>query len=148
MSKTTKSYKHILLATDLSKRCDPIAKRAAVIAKTTNAKLSLLHVVMHTTIAYAGEFSIPIDAEFEAALEKRAKTQLAKLGKKYHIQSKNQHLAQDSIKFAVINCAKKTKADLIIIGAHSHEGLDVLLGSQANAIINAAKCDVLVVRIK
>ena len=148
MTKGTRLYKHILLATDLSKRSDGVAKRAVAIAKNTGAKLSLIHVTMHTPIAYAGEFSIPIDAEFEAKLEKQAKAQLAKLGKKHHISPRLQHLSQGSVKLAVTEYAKKIKADLIIVGTHAHEGLDMLLGSQANAILTAAKCDVLVVRVK
>lgn len=148
MVKSNKLYKHILLATDLSKHSDAVAKRAAAIAKTTSAKLSAIHVVMHTPIAYAGEFSIPIDAAFEITLEKQAKAQLAKLGRKYNIPQKSQKLGQGSVKLAVTDFAKTIKADLIVVGTHSHEGLDLLLGSQANAILHAAKCDVLVVRIK
>lgn len=145
---TSKVYKQILLATDLSKRSDCVARRAVMIAKTVKAKLSVLHVVGHTPIAYAGEFSIPIDAEYETIIEKQAKSQLEKLGKKYNIPKKSQYLGQGSIKFAVLEAAKKIKADLIVVGTHDQEGLDFILGSQANAILQAAQCDVLVVRTK
>lgn len=148
MKKKSALYKHILLATDLSEQCDYVAKRAANIAQMTKAKLSVAHVVAHTPIAYAGEFSIPIDAEFEAVLEKQAKNQLAKLGKKYNIPTRSQHLLEGSVKLAVTDLAKKIKADLIIVGTHSHRGLDLLLGSQANGILHTAKCDVWVIRIK
>lgn len=143
-----KLYKHILLATDLSKNADTVAKRAASIAALSKAKLSVTHVLAHTPIAYAGEFSIPIDADFEMAIEREAKARLAKLGKKYNISGKSQFLDEGSVKTAVIDRAKKIKADLIIVGTHSHEGFDKLLGSQANAILHVAKCDVIVVRIK
>ncbi|HLB55737.1 MAG TPA: universal stress protein [Coxiellaceae bacterium] len=142
-----KLYKNILLATDLSEHSDKIAKRAAAIAKSLGAKLNIVHVAAHTPIAYAGEFSIPVDAEFECALEKQAKARLAKLGKKYNIAAKSQYLAQGSVKMAVTDLAKKIKADLIVVGTHGHEGFDLLLGSQANAILHAAKCDVWVIRI-
>lgn len=148
MTKSGKLYKHILFAADLSTHCDRVAKRAAAIAKNTGAKLSVMHVVAHTPIAYAGEFSIPIDAEFEITLEKQAKAELAKIGKKYNIQKKSQYIGQGSVKIAVTELATKIKADLIVVGTHGHEGLDLLLGSQASAILHAAKCDVLAVRIK
>jgi Universal stress protein UspA and related nucleotide-binding proteins len=48
----------------------------------------------------------------------------------------------------VIERDKKIKADLIIVGTHGHQGLNLLLGSQANAILHAATCDVWVIRIK
>jgi len=141
-------YKHLLLATDLSDNSDYIAKRAASIAKMTQAKLSIVHVMVHTPIAYAGEFSVPIDVEFETAMRKQAAKQLAKLGKKYNIPKAKQHLLDGSVKLGVTDLAKKIRADLIVVGTHSHEGLNVLLGSQANAILHAAKCDVWVVHIK
>lgn len=148
MTKANQLYKHILLATDLSQHSDYVAKRAAAIAASTGAKLSVIHVLAYSPIAYAGEFSIPIDAEFEATLEKQAKKQLEKLGKKYNIPAKLQHLAQGSVKLAVTDSAAEIKADLIVVGTHGHKGLDILLGSQANAILHAAKCDVWVIRIK
>jgi len=145
---TTQLYKHILIATDLSEHSDYVAKRAASIAHTMRATLSVIHVLAHTPVAYAGEFSIPIDAEFEAILEKQASMQLAKLGKKYDIPADQQHLAQGSVKFSVTESAEKIKADLIVVGTHGHTGLELLLGSQANGILHAAKCDVWVIHIK
>ena len=148
--KTSKKslYKHVLLATDLSERSNAVAKRAADIAKVTNAKISVIHIVAHTAIAYAGEFFIQIDVEFENALNKQARGQLAKLSKKYGIPVKSQYIAEGSVKFAVTDLAKKIKADLIIVGTHGHTGLDFLLGSQANAILHAAPCDVWVIKTK
>jgi universal stress protein A len=145
---TTQLYKHILLATDLSEHSNYVAKRAAAIAHSMHATLSIIHVLAHTPVAYAGEFSIPIDAEFEAILEKQAKMQLAKLGKKYDIAADQQFLTQGSVKLSVTETAAKIKADLIVVGTHGHTGLELLLGSQANGILHAAKCDVWVVHIK
>lgn len=147
---TTKksAYKHIILATDLSAHSHFVAKHAVNIAKATGAKLSLVHVLERATIAYAGEFTIPLDIEFEHALKKHAVSQLNKLGKKYNIPVKCQHIVEGSVKLAITEFAKKAKVDLIVVGAHSRTGLEVLLGSQANAILHAASCDVLMVRVK
>lgn len=144
----SKLYKHILLATDLSDHSTYIAKRAAEIAKTTGAKLSVVHVLGHSPIAYAGEFSIPIDAEFEVQLHKQAEKQLEKLCKKISVSPKSQYISTGSVKTVVTDLAKKIKAHLIVVGTHGHQGLNLLLGSQANAILQAATCDVWVVRIK
>src|SRR3990167_41905 len=139
---------HILLATDLSPQSGFVAKRAAKMAELWHAKLSVVHVAERAIVAYGGEYSLPIGVEFEASLKERAKKNLAKLGKKYGIPEKRQYLAEGSIKANVIECAEKISADLIVVGTHGHHGIDVLLGSQANAILHAANCDVLIVHIK
>lgn len=148
MATNKKTVKHILLATDLSKSSNQLFKRAAEIAKATHAKLSVIHVFAHTPIAYAGEFSIPVDVEFELTLKKEAHNHLLKLGKKYGIPAKNLHLNEGSVKGTVTEFAQKIKADLIMVGTHSHQGISALLGSQANAILHAAHCDVWVVQVK
>lgn len=142
------SYKHILLATDLSSTSDTVVKRAQEIAKNYNAKLSAIHVLEYTPIAYAGEFTIPIDINVEQLLETNARKALEKLGKKYNINPKNLYLEKGSVKSIVTKLAETLKTDLIVVGTHGHHGIDILLGSHANAILHVAPCDVLVVRIK
>ncbi len=141
-------YKNILLATDLSDQGSQVAKAAADMAKETHATLSMVHVMEHSPVAYGGEFSIPIDVNLEQTLEAKAREQLEKLGAKYGVAEKNQHLESGSVKLSVCDLAEKIKADLIIVGTHGHHGFDILLGSRANAILHHAKCDVLVVRVK
>ncbi|MGB0218446.1 universal stress protein [Sinimarinibacterium flocculans] len=49
---------------------------------------------------------------------------------------------------AVLRCARKQNADLLVIGTHARRGLErVLLGSEAAAIVRDAACPVLVVGI-
>lgn len=140
-------YKHILLATDLSGHSDKIAQRAREIADESKARLSVVYVMEHSPVAYGGEYSIPIDANLEESLEQNADDSLAKLGAQYGIEGDDQHLASGSVKLAVIDTADEIGADLIVVGTHSHKGIDALLGSRASAILNHAKCDVLVVRV-
>lgn len=141
-------YKHILVATDLAEHCGKLLTRAADIKKLTKAKLSIAHVLPHALVPYAGEFSIPIDAELEATVKKQTKKHLGALSKKYDIDTSDQYLLEGSVKIEITELAKKINADLIVVGTHSHEGLEVLLGSQANAILHAAPCDVWVIRMK
>ncbi len=145
---TSSLYKHILVATDLAENCGALIARAASIAHLTKATMSLAHVLPHSLVPYAGEFSIPIDAELEATIKKQAKKQLASLGKKYHVDTESQYLLEGSVKVEVTELAKKIHADLIVVGTHGYEGIELLLGSQANAILHAAQCDVWVIRIK
>lgn len=141
-------YKHVLLATDLSKNSHTVAKRAKQIAEESQAKLSIVHVLEHSPVAYGGEFSIPIEANLNQTLEANAREALAKLASKYDISDANIHLESGSVKLAVSEIAEKNKVDLIVVGTHGHQAMDFLLGSRANAILHVAKCDVLVIKIK
>jgi universal stress protein A len=140
-------YHHILVATDLSPQSDKTVQRAREMAQESQAKLSIVYVMEHTPVAYGGECAIPIDANLEESLEKKAQDSLIQLGNKFGVASPDQHLASGSVKLAVIDTAEDIQADLIVVGAHSHHGIDALLGSRANSILNHAKCDVLVIRI-
>lgn len=142
-------YKHILLATDLSNETDKIADHAKAFAERTKAKLSIIHVVEHTPIVYGGgEFSVPLDINLEETLTENAKLALAHLGKRLGISEKDQYVETGSIKIAVVNLAEKLGTDLIVVGTHARHGLEKILGSTANAILHAAKCDVLTVRTR
>lgn len=141
------NYKHILLTTDLSKDTDKIADHAKAIAERSKAKISIVHVVEHTPVVYGGgEFSIPLDINLEEALTEHARKALAKLGKHLGIAEADQYVETGSVKLAVANLAQKIHADLIVVGAHGRHGIERFLGATANAILHAAKCDVLTVR--
>jgi len=140
-------YKHVLLATDLSEQSAEVAKKALAIANECGATLSIIHVIEHSPLAYGGEFSIPIDINVEQSIEEQARQTLTDFAQKHHIAEDHVHLGMDSVKTAVSHLAEKIHADLIVVGTHGHHGIDILLGSRANAILHQAKCDVLVVRI-
>lgn len=143
------NYKHILLATDLSGDTEKIASHAKKLAEHAKAKLSIVHVVEHTPIVYGGgEFSIPLDVNLEETLRENARLALAHLAKKLGIPEKEQYIETGSIKIAIVDLAHKIGADLIVVGAHGRHGIEKILGSTANAILHAAKCDVLTVRTR
>ena len=56
------------------------------------------------------------------------------------------HINQGSIYSAILETAKKVKADLIIIGSHRPTMGDFLLGPNAARVVRHAECSVLVVR--
>jgi universal stress protein A len=141
-------YKHILLAVDLSDETDKIADAAATIAEQSQAKLSIIHVLEHTPIVYgAGEFSIPLDMSLEEQLTQNANKALNALSRRIAISEQDQYIAHGSVKREIVGLAERIKADLIVIGSHGHHGMQALLGSTANGVLHAAKCDVLAVRV-
>jgi universal stress protein A len=141
-------YQHILVAVDLSPVTDQVISRAQEIARESKALLSMIHVMEHSPVAYGGEFSIPVDVNLEQSLEQEVRKEMEKLGAKYGIPPEHQYLESGSVKLAVTDLAEELHADLIVAGTHGHHGLDVLLGSRANAILHRAQCDVLVVRVQ
>jgi len=140
--------KHILLATDLSENSNIVADKAKQMAEMLQAKLSILYVLEYRPVVYGGgEFSLPVDTELMALFEKNARNSLEQLGSDLNVAVEDQYFAVDSVRQAVIDLAESLGSDLIIIGSHGTHGPALLLGSAANAILHAAKCDVLAVRI-
>ncbi len=141
------SYKHVLLATDLSEDTDTIAQTASFLAKRSKAQLSIIHVLEHTPVVYGGGgFSIPLDMSLEEQLVTNARRALTILSNHLNIPEQNQFIAHGSVKREIIDLAQKITADLIIVGSHGQSGIAMFIGSTANAILHAAKCDVLAVR--
>lgn len=141
------SYKSILTAVDLSDASPYVIQRAHQMAQDSNARLSVVHVIEHSPVVYAGEFSIPIDANLEQTIESSAREQLAQYCTPLNIQDEAQYVMTGTVKHEVIELAKQLNADLLVLGSHSHHGLDFLLGSRANTLLHHTQCDTLVVRI-
>lgn len=142
------SYKHILLATDLSEETQKIADVANEYCTRSRATLSIIHVMEHTPVVYGGgEYTVPLDINLEEKLTENARNALNALANRLKISPENQYIAHGSVKTEIVNYVKQHHIDLIILGSHGHHGLQLLLGSTANAILHASPCDVLAVRV-
>src|SRR5471030_3392717 len=76
------SYKHILVAVDLTEECDPVIKRAQASAIANGAKLSLVHIVEPMAMAFGGD--VPMDlSQLQQQQFDQAKEKLDKLKLKY-----------------------------------------------------------------
>lgn len=140
------SYKHILFATDLSDNSKEAGKRARALADENSATLDIVHVVEHFTSPFGGEMPVPVNVTLEQTLEAEIRKMLLSHADALNISPEHQHLIIGSVKRSVLQLADDLKVDLIVVGTHGHRGLDILLGSSANAILHGAKCDVLAVR--
>lgn len=142
-----KNYKHILVAVELIANNDAeLIKRAEVIAKEFKANVFLVHAVEY--IGGYNTYGIGEGFEIEKVLIDNATAEMRKLGKHLDIAENKQLVKAGAAKFVILEEAEKNKIDLIIVGSHGKHGLQVLLGSTANAVLHGAKCDVLAVRIK
>ena len=142
------AYKKILVAVDLSEASKKVLERAAELAEQSKAELNILHVIEFSPFAYAGEFSATLDPNLEQTLVTGAQETLAEMCMGFSISPKHQFIERGSVKMVVNEIAEQIKSDLIVVGSHSHHGIELLLGSRANAILHSAKCDVYVVRMR
>ena len=140
-------YRHILCAVDLSEENVAVASRAAELARSYQAKLSLLHVVEYIPIDLANELVLPQQQEIEQQLVAQATAHLRSLASKMGIEPLHEAVVQGSTKSEIIEYAQANQVDLIVLGRHGRHGISRLLGSVANAVLHHATCDVLAVRI-
>lgn len=134
-------YKNILVATDLMDNANDLLNKATAVAKQNNAELHLVHVI-----------EPPISAEYAAALgfaafpdpdTDDARTVLKTLAEAFSIDEEHQHVLVGPVANQTVNLAQSLNCDLILIGSHASHGIEDLLGSTANAILDEAQCDVL-----
>lgn len=137
-------YKHILLATDLVSDMDPIAEKAAKLAKVTGAKFSIIHVVEPLPsygYTYIG------GSDLEVQLIDESKKGLEKFASQLSMSVENQIVEVGPTKNRILEAVETHGVDLIVLGSHGRHGLSLLLGSTANAVLHGANCDVLTVRL-
>ncbi|WP_070886856.1 universal stress protein [Pseudomonas sp. D1-3] len=142
------SYQHILVAVDLTEECDPVMKRAQALAASTQAKLSVVHIVEPMAMAFGGDVPMDLSMLQQQQFE-QAKERLDAFAIKYpQLSAESRHLAYGQPRQEIHRLAAEQHCDLIIVGSHGRHGLALLLGSTANDVLHGAPCDVLAVSLK
>lgn len=142
------NYKHLLLAIDLHPGCDEsLLTHGLALAKENAAKVTLIHAVEHLN-AYGVAQAYPSVLEIEDQLVSDAKAELDRIKKQYNLGTTEAVIEVGSPKMIILDYAKEHGVDLIVLGSHGRHGLQLLLGSTANAVLHNAECDVLAVRLK
>ena len=142
------SYQHILIAVDLTEECNNVIQRAEAVASSTQARLSIVHIIEPMAMAFGG------DAPMEPSIiqqpqSEQAQTAMANLSARYPaITEAQRHLTLGQPRHEIHRLAKEQGCDLIVVGSHGRHGLALLLGSTANDVLHGAPCDVLSVRLK
>ncbi len=137
-------YKKILFASDFDEVGQRAAAKAQQMSELCGAELHLVHVVeLMPAYAYPG---FPGFTEVEATLQQHASEQLQEVAAKLNVEPQRLHVVEGATKNEILRVAEEIKADLILCGSHAKHGIELLLGSTANAVIHGAKCDVLVIR--
>ncbi|WP_017939233.1 universal stress protein [Zestomonas thermotolerans] len=142
------TYRHILVATDLSEECHPLMERAQALAQATGARLSLVHVIEPMAMAFGGD--VPMDLSLLQQQQfDQARERLDSFAGRYpELTPDNRHLVYGQPRQEIHRLASEQGCDLVIVGSHGRHGLALLLGSTANDVLHGAPCDVLAVRLK
>ena len=144
------TYEKILVAIDLSSESEVVLQKAKLVAGP-DVDIHLVYVQEPMDNVYVG--IVPQSAAFsglgdlEAQLGAELKEKLTVLGERFSVPPAHQHILNGSPAHEIHRFAKENGIQLIIIGTHGQKGLQLLLGSTANAVLHGAECDVLSIRI-
>jgi len=144
----TDTYTTILLATDFSAHADQAGRRAKDLAERYQARLHLIHVVEEIPLYDLEEDPIiPLDIDLDVERAAQARRQLDRLARQLGLEETPREVLMGRPKSEIVRYAKAQGIDLIVVGTHGHAGLARLLGSTASAVLHAAPCDVLTVKL-
>lgn len=139
-------YRNILLVVDLSDDSEIIGARAKSIAERYGGEITLLHVVEYVPVEPMGEALLPT-IQIESELVDRARARLKELATKLGLEHRPQLIETGGIKAEIIRAAQRLGSDLIVLGSRERHGLAILLNFTEDAVLHAAPCDVLAVRL-
>ena len=141
------TYRNLLVAVDLSEHSDAVCDRAAALATTFGAKITLLHVVEYVPVEPMGEALLP-SVELSDDLRQSAIMRLTALAQQHGLSDVPQEIRIGNIKSELIQVAEEIEADLIVLGSRERHGLAILVNYTEDTILHAAPCDVLAVRVR
>jgi universal stress protein A len=137
------SYKHILVAVDLSKSSEKVISRAVLLAKDTKAKISLIFVDVEY-VSNVGLVNLEIDTLTSTDERKRALQQdLETLARKADYPIEKTIVVMGDFNRKVNATVEKIGADLLVCG-HHHDFWSRLL-SATRKIFNSTTTDLLIV---
>ncbi|HEX9686103.1 MAG TPA: universal stress protein [Burkholderiales bacterium] len=148
-------YKHILLPVDGSDLSRKAEKECIAFAKSTGAKVTVLHVVSHFYLRMQ-PWGAPrwVHTKIEKEHEEEASEAAQKMISAITTRAKAEGVKCDGMVVVgdhpfevIVNSAEKSKCDLIMMASHGRRGLEgVLLGSETQKVLTHTKIPVLVVK--
>ena len=141
-------YNHILLAIDFSQSSRLIFDRVKSSVSDSQASFTTLHILELNPAIYQVDLNTGSNESIERIMQKRAEVLLTELCEEYKMLDCQKLVRVGSVKHEIKAVVAEYDCDLVVCGTHGHQGLDMLLGSKAYAIIHSVPCDVLAVRVQ
>lgn len=145
---TANAYKKILVAVDLSEDAHQVLQRAQELAGCFGASLELIHVIEPVALNSPYELSPSLPSDMQSVLVQRAEEFLSRLTEEYGSADMPHTVHLGSIKQSILDTAKTSEIDLIVIGTHGRHGIGLLLGSTATLVLHGTPCDIHAVRVQ
>lgn len=142
--------KHILVATDFGEASDAALSYGRDLARTYGATLHVLHVAENLVARYAIDEALTLLPQLQTDIEEAARKRMATLvtdEDRTMLHAKPVVLAAFSTAEAIVEYAKMSNVDIIVMGTHGRGGFaHLLMGSVAERVVRTAPCPVLTVR--
>jgi nucleotide-binding universal stress UspA family protein len=148
-AETPKPPKRILVAIDFSEASHEALRVAAVIAEKSRAELDVLHVLDDSFLPDATPLGSELAVQPRDELQQSAETKLQEWLHPYEstVRSLVPRVAWGPAWKTIRKHARRTAADLIVVGSIGRSGITgLLLGNIAEKIVRLADRDVLVVK--
>ena len=146
-------FKHILVPTDGSALSKKAIKRAMALAKFSRARVTGFYAAPQYRIEIYSEYvprNLVTPVQHRAAMKKRAQKYLAAIKKAAdaaRVRYQGHYVFSDLPYEAIIQAAKSSGCDLILMASHGRRGLSgLLLGSETTKVLTHSKIPVLVCR--
>jgi len=146
-------FKHILIPTDGSDLSKKAIKKGIEFAENIQARITLLHVVPEFRVI-ADESFVSLTPAAKKRFEEESRMRAQKMLDAIVQQAKAQGVRCAAVAAAndlpyqqIIDTAKSSKCDLIMMASHGRRGIaSVLLGSETAKVLTHSTIPVLVVR--
>lgn len=143
------SYKRILVPVDGSPTSSNGLDEAAKIARESGSRLLLLHVI-DDTVAFSSPEGAGVNVVLDAlrASGRSALAEAADYARRAKLRAETALLekATGRVAEAIVDQAKRWRADLIVMGTHGRRGVNrLLLGSNAELVVRNSTIPVLLV---
>ena len=145
------TYRNILVAVDISDEAEEVFKAAREVADDQESTLSAVMVMRPMADFYINLFSIlegDADIGYESQVLKHATAWLTELAKRNGIDDSAVNVIIGTPAVEIRRMAEELNTDLIVLGTHGRDGLGLMLGSTANAVLHGAPCNVLAVKVR
>lgn len=144
-------YTNILVAVDFSDHSAKAVVQALELAKLSDAKITLIHVVevpvypILEDIAVTGMPGI-WDEELTGSIVEASDKRLAEIAGQNGLSHFMTIVGSPSDE--IVSLVDANNMDLIVMGFHGASGLGRLVGSTTHSVLNDASCDVLAVKLE
>lgn len=146
-------YRSILVATDGSAVATSAVAQAGTLARSLGAKLTIVTVTPQAPAFDAAEigWSVPrsVFDEIRRANVEKSNAVLRAAAAASGVDAETVAIEDERPYQGILDTATRVEADLIVLGSHGNRGLDrLILGSQAQKVLNLATVTVMIVKPK